>query len=341
MEGETSEGPVKPGLGSPLLTPEDYYIIAKAGSLVGVSKFKITGGEPLLRKDIIEIVRAIKQASPYSEVSMTTNGFFLGRYISQLAEAGMERVNISLHSLNKEVYEFITGVPGLDKALEGFHAAIEHGVRVKINMVVLKGVNESEILSMASFANKHGAILQLIELHPVGLGAKFFNKYFYPLKFVEEKLERLGARKTYRSLHNRPLYTLPDGSQIEIVRPVGNPFFCAGCTRIRIGPYGDLLPCLNWTGPRPIIIKILRDKSLSEKEKIVRIAQEIIDLVSRRKPFYMCTLENCREKHGNTRISRISFSKRSSYERMKRELESLLAEGAVLERRVQGPALGE
>ncbi len=132
-------------------------------------------------------------------------------------------------------------------------------------------------------------------------------------------LVRRALRVERRKLHNRPVYILPDNIRVEIVRPVSNPIFCAGCTRIRLGPYGDLLPCLNWKGPRPFITPILKDTSLTVEEKIVKVAETIIDLVASRKPFYMCTLNNC-PHNGRSRLERIRHAKRSYYERVKKEL---------------------
>ena len=322
MEGEPVEGPRRPGRGEPLLSPADYGIITKAASIIGVDKFKITGGEPLIRNDIIDIIYSIRREAPQAEISLTTNGFLLEHLAARLAEAGLARVNISIHSLRESRYRFITSVPGLRRALRGLRAALDAGICVKINMVVLAGVNDDEILEMAEFAREAGAVLQLIELHPVGLGAKFFKKYFYPLSRVEKMLLELGARKTLRDLHNRPMYKLPSGAVIEIVRPYNNPFFCAGCTRVRIGPYGDILPCINWRGPRPVILPVLRS-GLSREEKVLRVAETLVDVVSNRRPFFMCTLDNCRETYFSG-VSRISIPKRRLYLEVKQELRRLL-----------------
>ena len=334
MEGEPLQGPKRPGKGSPLLLAEHYYIISRAAHLLGVSKFKLTGGEPLLRGDIVEIVESIRDGAPGSEISMTTNGYLLERLAGKLWGAGLRRVNISIHSLKPERYEFITGVPGLSKAQRGLRAAVSAGLGVKINMVVLRGVNDDEVLSMADFAHSAGAVLQLIELHPVGLGARFFKRYFYPLKRVEEELLRLGASVSYRKdLHNRPVYRLPSGAVIEIVRPFNNPLFCAGCTRIRIGPYGDISPCINWKGPRPVLSPILKS-DLPLEEKIARVGETLIDVVASRVPYYLCTLKNCDGQQRPARIRRISLRKRASYEKAKKELRSLLARAATQQSRV-------
>jgi len=338
MEGEPLQGPKKPGRGSPLLLPEDYYIIARSSWLLGVSKFKLTGGEPLLRTDIVEIIESVRAGAPGSETSMTTNGYLLSKLADRLAEAGLSRVNISIHSLNPEKYEFITGVPGLSRALEGLRAALDTGLGVKINMVILKYVNEDEVLTMANLAHALGATLQLIELHPVGLGSKFFKKYFYPLNKIERKLISLGARVNYRKdLHNRPIYRLPSGATIEIVKPFNNPLFCAGCTRIRIGPYGDISPCINWKGPRPVLSPVLRAATLSLEEKIILVGDKIIDVVASRAPFYLCTLSNCNGNVSRQKIARIPLPKRASYEQAKLALRSLLAREEAPRNRVREP----
>ncbi len=333
IEGEPLEGPARPGTLNPLLQPSDYEIIAYAAELLGVKSIKLTGGEPLLRKDIVEIVQSISSTKSI-EISMTTNGYFLERLAGDLYSAGLKRVNISIHSLKPEKYKFITGVPGLDKVLFGLKAAKNAGLSIKINSVILKDVNQDEVISLADLAHKYNAILQLIELHPVGLGAKFFKTYFYPLSKIEKQLIEMGAKIEYRKLHNRPIYVLPDGQRIEIVKPYANPVFCAGCTRIRIGPFGDLSPCLNYTGPRPTILNILRASS-SFEEKVYLVASAIIDLVSKRKPYFMCSI-NAKVPilyYSNGRypvLKRFSFPKRKSFEEAKEALKSLLAEREIL-----------
>ncbi len=338
IEGEPLNGPAKPGTLSPLLRPEHYEIIAEASRLLGIKKIKLTGGEPLLRADIVEIVYSLAAYSN-AEISMTTNGYFLSKYAEKLREAGLERVNISIHSLKPERYRFITGVPGLDQALKGLQTAYDAGFGIKINSVILNSVNSDEVFDLARLASKYNAILQLIELHPVGLGARFFNKYYYPLLKIEKELLKIGAKKTIRDLHNRPLYVLPNGQKIEIVRPYGNPIFCAGCTRIRIGPFGDLSPCLNYKGPRPSISETLKNPHYSRQEKILKVASEIIDLVAMRKPYFMCSRTSPPNymipTKSNHKSLRISHPKKKKFEEAKRVLRLLLEERDSLEPRAQ------
>ena len=326
IEGEPLGGPARIGTLPPRITPEEYSIIAEAAYLLGAEAFKITGGEPLVRRDIVEIVKNIKESAPYAEVSMTTNGYLLPGLAGRLAEAGLSRVNVSIHSLRREVYEFITGVDGLDRALKGVDEALDSGLGLKVNMVVLRGVNDDEIWSLAEFAASRGAVLQLIELHPVGLGARFFKKYFYPLSRVEDELVRRGARVKRRRLHNRPIYELPGGVRIEVVRPYSNPFFCSGCTRIRVGPFGDLSPCLNWRGKRPNILAAIR-RAKSREEKVLAAARALVEVNMLRRPYFLARLSDGFPRVAGRRSLRLGLPKKAEGLELIRELERLLLGG--------------
>ena len=286
LEGDPLGEPARPGRLPPIVLPREYGIVARAARLLGIDSFKITGGEPLIRRDIVEIVRSLSENAPGSDISMTTNGYLLSKLAPGLAEAGLRRVNISIHSLDEERYRFITGVKGLYMALKGLEAARDQGFKLKVNMVVLKGVNEDEIFKIAELAHANGAVLQLIELHPVGLGAKFFSKYFYPLSLVEKKMMEMGARVERRSLHNRPVYVLPGGVRIEVVRPHANPIFCAGCSRVRLSATGHLTPCLNWKGHRIHLLPRIRSAG-SEEEAVMEAARALLEVNFLRKPYYM------------------------------------------------------
>jgi len=323
IEGEPIGGPVRVGSLPPRLAPGDYEIIAEAASLLGVESFKITGGEPLVRPDITGVIGALAQGAPGAEISMTTNGYLLAPRVGELADAGLARVNVSIHSLRGDVYEFITGVRGLTRAVEGARAAADAGLGLKVNMVVLKGVNESEIWDLARFAGRLGATLQLIELHPVGLAARFFDRYYYPLARVEEELLARGARVERRSLHNRPVYVL-DGLRIEVVRPYANPPFCAGCTRMRIGPFGDVSPCLNWRGKRPNIAQAIR-AARGREEKVLAAARVLLQANTLRRPFFLAPLDPRVEwPRRGPPIGRLKLPKRAENRRILEGLERRL-----------------
>ncbi|WP_457549107.1 GTP 3',8-cyclase MoaA [Archaeoglobus sp.] len=216
---------------------DEIVEICKAFHSLGVEKVKITGGEPLVRRDIVEIVAEMPK---FREVSMVTNGYYLSKFAEELKEVGLDRVNVSLDTLNPETYRFITGVNGLEKVLNGIESAYNAGLTpIKLNMVVMRGVNDHEIEDILSYTtkfNRNGinVILQLIEI--VG-----FDEYYIPLDDIEEMFKRLAKIVITRNLHARRQYILDDRA-VEFVSFHAK--FCMHCTRIRVTADGKLKPCL-------------------------------------------------------------------------------------------------
>ncbi len=309
LEGDPLGAPVKPGFKPPLLTPEDYGIVAEAAWVIGVRGFKITGGEPLIRRDIVDIVKSISSNAPGSDISMTTNGMLLESLASHLAVAGLRRVNVSIHSLRRERYRFITGVDGLDRAIRGVKAAVDAGLRVKVNALILRGVNEDEVFDLIEFSRSVNATLQLIELIPVGMGAKLLKTHRFPLSIVEEKLREMGATVEIRSLHNRPVYKLPNGAVVEIVKPYSNPVFCSGCNRLRLDSSGRLSPCINWRGERIDVLSRIRS-ARSREEAVVEVAKALLEANWLRRPFYLYGIGHDGVA-GGVKSSRIDIPKKS------------------------------
>jgi len=198
-------------------------------------KIKITGGEPLLRNDIIEIIKIIKK-NDFEDISLVTNGFLLGQYAGQLSEAGLDRINIGCDSLN------FNSLPKNTKNITaGLNAAKASGLfPVKLNMVVLKNVNDGEIDSMIEFARRNDVILQLIEL--INTDNDYYKKYHFDLEPIEKNLERKAERIIERKDNGRKQYDLGD-VLIEVVRPSGKSF-CKNCRKLRITSDGKLKPCL-------------------------------------------------------------------------------------------------
>ncbi len=289
IEGEPLDSPIPPGMAKSLgyLSLEEYSLVAEAASRVGINKIKFTGGEPLLRGELPKIINVFREYGSFNDLSLTTNGYLLKNLSSLLREAGLDRLNVSLHTLRPETYKFITGVDAHQRVLQGIDKAIQTGYRqIKINMVVMRGINDSEIPSMIEFAYRKGLVLQLIELHPVGLGKENFGKYYVPLSGVESYLhERAETMMIRKELHNRPIYILDNGVKVEVVRPYNNWRFCMGCTRIRISPIGELFPCINWFGPRPNIRSYIR--GLGEREDKIQAVVNAVKKVNKlRRPFY-------------------------------------------------------
>jgi len=228
------------------LSIEELLHLVKAGVKLGISRVKLTGGEPLVRRDVVELVKQLSSIPGVAELSMTTNGTLLAEYAEPLAEAGLKRVNVNLPSLNPQRYVHITGRPLLEEVKKGIRRAVEVGLwPVKVNMVVLKGLNDDEIPAMIEFTGEVPAILQLIELERLGNAAsKLYDEHYYDLSKVEEWLSEKAVKVIFRSLHNRRKYVLDGGQEVEVVRPLHGPGFCRGCTRIRLTSDGRIKPCL-------------------------------------------------------------------------------------------------
>ncbi|MDD1729736.1 MAG: GTP 3',8-cyclase MoaA [Methanospirillum sp.] len=228
------EGECKPEDPMPL---EDIREILLASERLGIRSVKFTGGEPLLRKDILDVIRSVPSGI---ESSMTTNGTLLGPLAKDLHDAGLSRVNISLDSLRPDTYRKVAGVEKLDDVLAGIEAAKIAGlIPIKINMVLLKGINEDEVEDfIALVANDRHMILQIIELMDLG-----DCPYHADLSDLEDHIAASSKRVITRRMHHRKKYCY-GGAEIEFVRPFHNSEFCKHCNRLRVTSDGKLKPCL-------------------------------------------------------------------------------------------------
>ena len=248
---------------------EDIREIMRVAAKFGIKSVKFTGGEPLLRKDLVSIVESVPEGM---ESSLTTNGIFLAPLAAELKRAGLNRVNVSLDSLNHETYKKIAGSDHLDEVLEGIRTALEVGLTpVKLNMVVLKGINDTEIDDFLAFVRgNRNLVLQLIEL----MHFKNCEKHS-DLNGLEGILASRSTQILTRRMHHRKKYCL-DGAEVEVVRPLHNTEFCAFCNRLRVTSDGKLKPCLLRTDNHVDI----RGKSGTELEALFKEA------VARREPFF-------------------------------------------------------
>lgn len=264
--------------GSEKMTPSEFGRLVRVLSEQGVRKVKLTGGEPLMRSDLEDVVREVKLAG-IEEISLVTNGFFLKGRACSLKEAGLDRVNISLHSLRREVYERITGVDGLDRALAGLEEALSCGITpIKLNFTVLKGINESELWEVVRFASERGLRVQFIELLE---SDPQLSAYHYSLEDFQSELERIAVRKEVRELHNRPIYHLDDGTVIELVRGSFDPAFCMKCTRARITHDGFFKPCIARDDNLVEFLSILRRGGSNEE-----ILEKFKEFMRIREPYH-------------------------------------------------------
>lgn len=258
------------------MSPELICGIVREAAKLGIRKVKFSGGEPLFRKDFEDILSCLP---PLQEVSATTNGILLEKRAKTLKTAGLDRVNISLDTLIPEKYEAITGAPegSLKKVIKGIDSAVEAGlVPVKLNMVLLKGINENEIDSMMEFIRQYKGkvILQLIEL--MNIDPKL-SKYMIDSEALEKNLAEKASEVRVRSLHHRKKYII-NGVEVEFVRPMDNSEFCAYCSRLRVTADGKFKPCLLVNDN---LVDMREARSPEDIETLLRLA------VSRRKPYYI------------------------------------------------------
>jgi cyclic pyranopterin phosphate synthase len=226
------------------MTVDEIVRIVRIAVGLGISKVKLTGGEPLMRKDITEIVKGIAAIPGLVDLSMTTNGTMLASLAEELHANGLKRVNISLPTLNGEVYNKLTG-GRLEDVLESVKAAVEVGFYpVKLNMLILKGVNDYAVPEMIEFATETGTILQLIELEPVNISGTYYSTHYKSLDEYEDMLRQKSLKvETRQYMQSRRIYHLPSVI-VEVVHPIENTDFCMHCTRLRVTSDGKLKPCL-------------------------------------------------------------------------------------------------
>lgn len=268
-----------------LLSVEDISSIVEVASKLGIRRVKITGGEPLLRRDLVNVVWAISSIDCIEDISMTTNAtLFSDKNVEALYEAGLKRVNVSLDSLREEVYERITQSKNFEAAVNGLIKCTETFSLVKINMVLLKGLNDGEILDMLDFARDHGAILQLIELVDVNRGEDVFGVFRVDMDEVERFLREKAVGYYCREMQGRPKYYFKDGGVMEVIRPMHNSVFCAKCPRIRLTWDGKLKPCLLTNDVIDVSTALKKGASKSELKKLIETC------IAARKPFFSLTV---------------------------------------------------
>ena len=264
------------------MTPDEVYKICQIAKRIGVRKIRLSGGEPLIRKDIVEIVSKINSIG-FNDISITTNGILLEKYAKDLKDAGLDRVNVSFDTLNPETYEFITKKDYLESAKKGILKSVEVGLYpVKINMVIMKDINEHEIKDMFNFCKENDMVLQLIELIESENcdDDKFSAEYHYKLDMVEERLSDIADEVREREfMQGRRKYYI-NGGEIEVVKPLDNTKFCANCTRLRVTPDGKIKPCLLRNDNLVDIITDIRNNESDEK-----LEEIFLKGIDKREPF--------------------------------------------------------
>lgn len=228
---------------SAILSFEEIEEIVRAAVSLGVTKVRLTGGEPLVRRGIDELVRRLRGIEGVEELAMTTNGARLAEYAEALKEAGLDRLNVSLDTLDPEKFRRITRIGELRNTLDGLDAARRAGFeRIKLNTVLMGGVNDDEIAEIAALAKDGAFDVRFIELMPIGECTDWDRRRFLPAERVLEYLpkgERVpsdGVAELWRPAGFR--------GTVGLIRPLSHRF-CADCDRIRVTADGCLKPCLH------------------------------------------------------------------------------------------------
>lgn len=226
-----------------MLREDEMIQAVEAAASLGITKLRITGGEPLVKKNIVSICRRAAAVEGIREVCLTTNGILLPALAVPLKEAGVKRLNISLDTLDAEKYAYITRTGSLSQAVEGIRAAMDAGFeKVKLNTVLIGGFNEEEIVPLAELTLRYPIDLRFIEMMPMVEGG-FGPEAFLPNTRVLEVLPQLEEQPADGGVAS--LYRLPGAlGRVGLISPV-NAHFCAACNRIRLTADGKLKPCLH------------------------------------------------------------------------------------------------
>ena len=227
-----------------MLTTDEIITAVEAAAALGIRKVRITGGEPLVKKNIVEICRRTAQVEGIKEVCMTTNGVMLPQLAKPLAQAGVTRLNLSLDTLDPDKYAYITRVGTLDNFMAGLDAAYEAGFeKIKINSVLIGGFNDNEIVDLADLTMKYPLDMRFIELMPMYDSGDFGPEAYVPYSRVLEQLPDAVAVPKDGGVAK--LYRLPGAKgNIGLISPV-SAHFCGECNRLRLTADGKLKPCLH------------------------------------------------------------------------------------------------
>lgn len=234
--------------GAPPLGVDEIAALVRAAVAQGITKIRLTGGEPLVRRDIVEIVRAIAAIAGVRDLSLTTNGFLLERLARPLTEAGLQRVNVSLDSLRPDVFAHIVGQDAFARVWDGILAAEAAGLTpLKLNVVMLRGLNAGEAPDFARLTLEHAWHVRLIELMPVGASEAartYFSRHFISAREVRAHLPTLRAVDSPTGNGPARTYQLPGAlGTIGFITPASE-HFCAACNRLRLTARGALRSCL-------------------------------------------------------------------------------------------------
>ncbi len=227
-----------------MLSYEEIEYVCDIFVSLGIQKIRLTGGEPMMRRDIETIIAKLTnlKSRGLNDLALTTNGYFLPDRAQSLKQAGLDRITISLDSLKRDVFKRMTGVDVLDRVLDGIEAAKNADLQpIKINAVIVRGHNEDEVADFAAFAREHDVKMRFIEFMPLDAGHEWSGEDVVSGREIRERIEERFPRGSETSSR----YRFADGApgEIGIIAPVTEPF-CGACSRIRLTADGQIRTCL-------------------------------------------------------------------------------------------------
>jgi len=254
---------------SEILSYEEIRTVVRAVTELGINKIRLTGGEPLVRADLPDLIKMISQVEGIEELSLTTNGTFLKMHALELKQAGLSRVNVSLDTLKPDKFRYITRLGELKTVLEGIEAAKEAGFEpVKINTVIMRGINDDEVLDFARMTYEDGWHVRFIELMPFKGVAEFV-----PSVELQQQISLLGKLEPCASITgNGPaIYYRLAGAKgtVGFIAPHTDPSFCSRCNRMRLTPDGKLRPCLLGEDEIDLKMPLRNNASMEELKSLI------------------------------------------------------------------------
>lgn len=260
-----------------ILSFEDIERIVRVAVSLGIHKFRLTGGEPLVRKGIVALVEKLANIDGVFDLAMTTNGSLLKAYASDLKKAGLKRLNISMDTFFEEKYKNITRGGDINDVMDGLDAAVNAGFgTIRFNAVIIRGFNDDEILNFAQLTLNEAFDVRFIELMPIGHAKNNLRNGYVPNSEIKDKLPGLVPVKSEDSVAQ--YFKYPDGiGRIGFISPMSN-HFCGSCNKIRLTADGKLKPCLHTneeldlnsvlkTGDDEALKKAIREAILNKSEK--------------------------------------------------------------------------
>jgi len=240
-----------------ILRHEEMIKIVKISASLGIEKVRLTGGEPLIRRGIVDLVREIKQVEGIKELTMTTNGVLLGDLLDDLIDAGLDRINLSLDTLNPDRYRSITRGGELQPILKCIDRILEKKMKLKINVVLIGGLNIDEIKDFVDLTRNHPIDVRFIELMPIGEASLWSHDKFVSGQKVLEMVD-LKPIESEETGSPAKYYKLADGKgKVGLINPISCSF-CENCNRIRITSDGKIKPCLH-SDSEIDLLKLLRN----------------------------------------------------------------------------------